>query len=101
MSEESGDVFQNLTKVGLSSLLSAIELGLLEVLEELRESYAKDIPTELLRQLVMRRLAQTFHDLAGDPYTLERMGDTETERDAVMQVLGEFCGALESSLFRA
>ena len=101
MSEESGNVFQNLTRVGLSSLLSAIELGFLEVLDELRESYAKDIPTELLRQLVMRRLAQTFHDLAGDPDTLERMGDTETERDAVMQVLGDFLGTLESSLFRA
>jgi len=101
MSQESSQVFDNLTRVGLSSLLGAIELGFVEVLEELRESYAKDIPSELLRQLVLRRLAQTFQDLTADSETLESMGNTETERNAVIQVLGEFIGTLESSLFQA
>lgn len=49
-----------LTEEELQHILSVLSVAFVQVMEEFRESYARDIPVELLRERILRNLAEVF-----------------------------------------
>ena len=49
-----------ITNGELQQVLSVLSVAFVEVMEEFRVSYAREIPVELLREKVLRNLADVF-----------------------------------------
>ena len=75
-----------ITEEELQQVLSILSVAFVQVMEEFRVSYARDIPAELLRERVLRNLANVF---------------AASEDTTVQIILDHYFRAVEGTLYPA
>lgn len=96
MTEQSGGTntpFEYITPRGLSFLLSTLTTGMIEACTEIHDTCARDVPTEILREVVLSSLDQTF-DEARDYFD-----ETDEERQVLLGFLSLYLNTLHDHLF--